>query len=125
MRHLHICPDMGLGRMNDPPLAAHSPIPPRPHELQLLFPVMFSMNGNNTYNGLDMNLIKDFKKVHATYGSASPFCKEYLAGWSNDAGWIPYDFHIVAKMTLSSAEFLLWKMWLSDEAHETGTVLGQ
>jgi hypothetical protein len=31
----------------------------------------------------------------------------------------------VAKMTLSSAEFLLWKMWLSDEAHETGTVLGQ
>jgi hypothetical protein len=41
-----------------------------------------------------------------------------LAGWSNGAGWIPYDFHIAAKVTLSSAEFLQWKMWLADEAHE-------
>jgi hypothetical protein len=54
------------------------------------------MNSNNTYNGLDMHLIKDFKKACVTYGPASPFCREYLAGWSNDAGWIPYDFHIVA-----------------------------
>jgi hypothetical protein len=45
---------------------------------------MFNMNCNNTYNGLDMNLIKDFKKACATYGPASPFCREYLAGWSND-----------------------------------------
>jgi hypothetical protein len=86
---------------------------------------MFNMNSSNTYYGLDVNLIKDFKKPCVTSGPASPFCREYLAGRSNDAGWIPYDFHIVAKMTLSSAEFLQWKMWLSDEAHETGTVLGQ
>jgi hypothetical protein len=33
-----------------------------------------------THNGLDMNLIKDFKKAYATYGLASPFCREYLAG---------------------------------------------
>jgi hypothetical protein len=45
----------------------------------MLFPVMFNMNGHNTYNGLDMNLIKDFKKACVTYGPASPFCKEYLA----------------------------------------------
>jgi hypothetical protein len=44
------------------------------------------MNSNNTYNRLDMNLIKDFKKACENYGSASPFCREYLAGWSNDAG---------------------------------------
>jgi hypothetical protein len=56
MCYLHIRPDMGLGRKNDPPLAACIPIPPRPHELLLLFPVMFNMNGNNTYNGLVMNL---------------------------------------------------------------------
>jgi hypothetical protein len=71
---------------------------------------MFNMNGNNTYNGLDMNLIKDFKKAYATYRPASPLCRECLARWSNDTVWIPYDFHIVAKMTLSSAEFLQWKM---------------
>jgi hypothetical protein len=53
------------------------------------------------------------------------FLKEYLAGWSNDAGWIPYDFHIVAKMTLSSAEFLQWKLWLSGEAHERVRALEQ
>jgi hypothetical protein len=46
---------------------------------------MFNMNGNNTYNRLDMNLIKDCKKACVTYGPASPFCREYLAGWSNDA----------------------------------------
>jgi hypothetical protein len=63
------------------------------------------MNGNNTCNGLDMNLIKDFKKACASYGPASPFCREYLAGRSNDAGWIPFRFHIVAKMTLSKTEF--------------------
>jgi hypothetical protein len=83
---LHILPNKGLGRKNDPPLAACIPIPSQPHELRLLFPVMLNMNGNNTYNGLDMNLIKDFKKACATYGPASPFCREYFAGWSNDAG---------------------------------------
>jgi hypothetical protein len=36
-------------------------------------PVMFNMNDNNSYNGLDMNLIKDFKKAYANYGLASPF----------------------------------------------------
>jgi hypothetical protein len=87
-----------LGRKNDPSLAVHIPILSWLHKLQLLFPVMFNMNSNNTYNGLDMNLIKDFKKACVTYGPAS-FCREYLAGRSNDAGWIPYDFHIVAKMT--------------------------
>jgi hypothetical protein len=66
---------------------------------------MFNMNCNNTYNGLDMNLIKDFKKACATYGPASPFCREYLAGWNNDAGWILFGFHIVAKMTLWSPVF--------------------
>jgi hypothetical protein len=60
MYDLHICPAKGLGRKNDPPLASHIPIPPWPHKLRLLFPVMFNMNGSNTYNGLDMNLIKDF-----------------------------------------------------------------
>jgi hypothetical protein len=75
-----------LGRKNDTSLAARIPIPPQPHELQLLFPVMFNMNSNNIYNGLAMNLIKDFKKTCTTYGLASPFCREYLAGWSNDAG---------------------------------------
>jgi hypothetical protein len=85
---------------------------------------MFNMNGNNSYNGLDMNLIKDFKKACATYGPAS-FCREYLARWSNDAGWIPYDFHIVTKMTLLSVEFLQWKMWFSDEVHERVRALGQ
>jgi hypothetical protein len=59
MHYLHICPDKGLGRKSDHSLAAHIPIPPWPHELQLLFPVMFNMNGNNTSYGLDMNLIKD------------------------------------------------------------------
>jgi hypothetical protein len=63
MHYLHICPDRGLERKNDPPLAALIPIPPRPHELQLLFPFMFNMNGNNTYNGLDMNLIKTLKRL--------------------------------------------------------------
>jgi hypothetical protein len=48
-----------------------------------------------------------------------------LAEWSNDAGWIPCDFHIVAKMTLSSAEFLKWKMWFSDKAHKRVRALGQ
>jgi hypothetical protein len=72
-----------------------------------------------------MNLIKDFKKAFATYGPASPFCKEYLARWINDTGWIPCDFHIVVKMTLPSAEFLQWKMWLSDEAHKRVRALGQ
>jgi hypothetical protein len=62
---------------------------------------MFKMNDNNTYNGLVVNLIKDFKKSCATFGPASPFCREYLAGWSNDTGWIPFCFHIVAKMTSS------------------------
>jgi hypothetical protein len=75
-----------LGRKNDPSLAAGIPIPPWPHELRLLFPVMFNMNGNSIYNGLDMNLLKIFKKACATYGPASPFCREYLTGWSNDAG---------------------------------------
>jgi hypothetical protein len=86
---------------------------------------MFNMNSNNTYNGLDMNLIKDFKKACVTYGPVSPFHRENLASWSNDAGWIPCDFHIVAKMILSSAEFLQWKMCSSDEAHERVTALGQ
>jgi hypothetical protein len=86
---------------------------------------MFNMNSSNTYYGLDVNLIKDFKKPCVTSGPASPFCREYLAGRSNDAGWIPYDFHIVAKMTLSSAEFLQWKMWLSAEAHKRVRDLGQ
>jgi hypothetical protein len=81
MHYLHICPKKGLERKNDLPLAAHIPIPSWPHELRLLFPVMFNMNSNNTYNGLGMNLIKDFKKSCATYG-----CKEYLAGWSNGIG---------------------------------------
>jgi hypothetical protein len=66
---------------------------------------MFNINGHNIYNGLAMNLIKDYKKACATYGPASPFCREYLAGWSNDTGWIPFGFHIVAKMTLSLTEF--------------------
>jgi hypothetical protein len=52
---------------------------PWPQELRLLFPVIFNMNSNNTYNGLDVNLIKDFKKAYATYGPASPFCRQYLA----------------------------------------------
>jgi hypothetical protein len=86
MHYLHIHPDKGLGRKNDPSLAAHIPILPQLHELLLLFPVMFNMNSNNTYNGLYMNLIEDFKKACVTYGPASPFCREYLAGWSNDAG---------------------------------------
>jgi hypothetical protein len=60
MRYLHIHPDKDFGRKNDPPLAARIPIPPQPHELHLLFPVMFNANGNNIYQGLDMNLIKDF-----------------------------------------------------------------
>jgi hypothetical protein len=60
MRYLHIHPDKSLGRKNDPSLVTHIPIPPWLHELQLLLLVMFNMNGNNTYNGLDMNLIKDF-----------------------------------------------------------------
>jgi hypothetical protein len=47
---------------------------------------MFNMNGNNTYNALDMNLIKDFRKACVTFGPASLFCREYLAGWSNDTG---------------------------------------
>jgi hypothetical protein len=58
---------------------------------------MFNINGNNTYNGLDMNIIKDFKKACEIYGPASPFCGEYLAGWNNDAGWIPYDFKLWQK----------------------------
>jgi hypothetical protein len=86
---------------------------------------MFNMNGNNTYNGLDMNIMKDFQKACATHGPACPFCREYLAEWSNDARWIPYDFPIVAKMTLSSAELLQWKMWLTDEAHENVRALEQ
>jgi hypothetical protein len=114
-----------LERKNDPPLATRIPVTPRLPELWPLFPVMFNMNSNNTYNGLDMNLIKDFKKTCVTYGPASPFCREYLAGWSNDAGWIPYDFHIVAKITLSSAEFCDGKCELSDEAHENVSALGQ
>jgi hypothetical protein len=48
MLYLHIHPDKGLGRKNDPPLAAHIPFPPQPHELRVLFPVMFNKNGNNT-----------------------------------------------------------------------------
>jgi hypothetical protein len=60
MHDLHICPDKGLGKKNDPSLAARIPIPPQPHELRLLFPVKLNMNNNNTYNGLDMNPIKDF-----------------------------------------------------------------
>jgi hypothetical protein len=63
MHYLHIHPNKGLGRKNDPSLAACIPIPPWPHELRLLFPVMFNRNSNNTYNGLDMNLIKDFKRL--------------------------------------------------------------
>jgi hypothetical protein len=58
INYLLICPKKGIGRKNDPPLAAHIPIPPWPHELWLLFPVMFNMNDNNSYNGLDMNIIK-------------------------------------------------------------------
>jgi hypothetical protein len=73
MSYLHICPNKGLAKKNDPPIPAHIPIPPWPHELLLLFSVMCNMNGNNTYNGLDMNLIKDFKKACATYDTASPF----------------------------------------------------
>jgi hypothetical protein len=96
MPYLHIRPGNGLGRKNDPSLVACIPIPLCLYELQLLFLVMFNMNGNNTYNGLDMNLIRDFEKDCVPYGPASPFCRKYLAGWSNDAGWIPYDFHIVA-----------------------------
>jgi hypothetical protein len=99
MSNLHMRPDKSLGRKNDTSLAARIPIPPWPHELRLLFPIMFNMNGNNTYNGLDMNLIKDFKKACASYGPAS-FCREYLAGWTNDTGWIPFRYHSVAKMTL-------------------------
>jgi hypothetical protein len=34
-------------------------------------------------------------------------------------------FPIVAKMTLSSTEFLQWKMWLSDEAHRRVRALEQ
>jgi hypothetical protein len=34
----------------------------------------------NAYQGLDMNLMKDFKIVCAIYSPASPFCKEYLDG---------------------------------------------
>jgi hypothetical protein len=60
MCYFHIRPDKGLGRKNDPPLAARIPIPPQLHELRLLFPVMFNMNGNKTYNGLYMNIMKDF-----------------------------------------------------------------
>jgi hypothetical protein len=48
MHYLHICPDKGLGRKNDPPLAARIPIPPQLHELRLLFPVIFNVNSNNT-----------------------------------------------------------------------------
>jgi hypothetical protein len=33
MHYLHIHPDKGLERKNDPPLAARIPIPPQPHEL--------------------------------------------------------------------------------------------
>jgi hypothetical protein len=61
MPYLHIRPDKGLGRKNGSSLVALIPIPLWLHELQLLFLVIFDMNGNNTYNGLDMNLIKDFK----------------------------------------------------------------
>jgi hypothetical protein len=83
------------------------------------------MNGNNAYNGLDMNPMRDFKKDCATYGPASPYCREYLAGWSNGARWIPYNIHIVIKMILFSTELLQWNMWLSDEAHEKVRALGQ
>jgi hypothetical protein len=86
IHYLHICPKKGLERKNDPPIAACIPIPPWPHELRLLFPVMFNMNSNNTYNGLDMNFIKDFKKACATYGPASSFCREYLTVQRNNAG---------------------------------------
>jgi hypothetical protein len=76
----------GLGKKEWPSVSSSHSHPPRQHELWLLFLVMFDMNGNNTYNGLDTNLIKDFKNFCATYGPASPFCREYLAGWSNDTG---------------------------------------
>jgi hypothetical protein len=33
MRYLHISPNKGWERKNDPSLAARIPIPPRPHEL--------------------------------------------------------------------------------------------
>jgi hypothetical protein len=33
MSYLHICPNKGLAKKNDPPIPAHIPIPPWPHEL--------------------------------------------------------------------------------------------
>lgn len=52
------------------------------------------------------------------------FCYEYLSNWSNNTHWIPYDFQPIAKMVLTS-EFLQWKMWLSEKAHEKVRNLGQ
>jgi hypothetical protein len=40
-------------------------------------------------------------------------------------GGFPMIFILWQKWTLSSAEFLQWKMWLSDEAHEKVRALGQ
>jgi hypothetical protein len=55
MHYLHIRPEKVWERRNDPLLGACIPIPTWPHELRLLFNVMFNMNENNTYHGLDMN----------------------------------------------------------------------
>jgi hypothetical protein len=60
MSYLHMHSDKSLGRKNDPSFVAHIPISPWLHELRLMFTVMFNMNGNNTYNALDMNLIKEW-----------------------------------------------------------------
>jgi hypothetical protein len=56
MHYLYICPDRGSKTKSGSSLAVY--IPPRLHDLHLLFPIMFNANGNNIYQGLDMNLTK-------------------------------------------------------------------
>lgn len=80
----------------------------------MAFPIDRTQAVGPVYEGLDLNSLRELKKVCHLYGPTAPYTIEILKAWANSGEWFPYDWHMVAWACLKPQDLLQWKMWLSD-----------
>lgn len=79
--------------------------------------VQYPLGGMNfEHKPIPFKLLKDLKQACAQYRVNSPYTTGLVLGMSQAERLIPWDWEMLARTVLSSAEYLQFKIWWSDEA---------
>ena len=75
----------------------------------MAFPIEGNQTAGPTYEGLDLNTLRELKKACHLYGLNAPYVIEILKAWVASGEWIPYNWYMVARACLKPQDLLQWK----------------